>query len=238
MYDPRIVDEFFAMQAEDAGELPMASDAPFVPSTSPWATTAMAPAPANGPDLVSENQVLEMFYRLGGEIAATMRARDVGEIVWHHVSQCVPTCSFVMFLYEADGDVLVPLFRSDDRVISRDARIPLGERLSGWVAAHTQTMVNSDARLDQDPQLSEVHLLRSALATPVVQNGRVVGVLSFYSEEHDAFTRSIATSPKPPPRASPRCRWKPRPPTSPPRPRPDPDISARRVGHTRRHPPL
>jgi GAF domain-containing protein len=129
-----------------------------------------------------------MFYRLGGEIAATMRTRDVGEIVWHHVSQCVPTCSFVMFVYEADGDVLVPLFRSDERVVGRDARISLGERLSGWVAAHSQTMVNSDARLDQDPQLSVVHTLRSALAAPVVQNGRVVAVLSFYSEEQDAFS--------------------------------------------------
>jgi len=49
-------------------------------------------------------------------------------------------------------------------------------------------MVNSDARLDQDPQLSEMHTLRSALATPVVQNGRIVAVLSFYSEEHDAFS--------------------------------------------------
>ena len=82
----------------------------------------------------------------------------------------------------------MPLFRSDDRVIGRDARIPLGERLSGWVAAHTQTMVNSDARLDQDPQLAELHPLRSALAAPVVQNDRVVAVLSFYAEEQDAFS--------------------------------------------------
>jgi hypothetical protein len=167
------------------------------PSTNPWATTAMAPAPVGGPDLVSETQVLEMFYRLGGEIAATMRTRDVGEVVWHHVSQCVPPCSFVMYTFDTDSDVLVPLFRSDDRVVGRDARIPVGERLSGWVAAHAQTMINSDARLDQDPQLSNAYTLRSALAAPVMQDGRVVAVMSFYAESVDAFSplhRHIAES--------------------------------------------
>ena len=188
MYDPTIVDEFFAMLAEDAGEQVTVDDGPVTPSTNPWATTAMAPTPSNGPEPVSETQVLEIFYRLGGEIVASMQVRDVGEIVWHHVSQCLPACSFVMYTYDDNGDALVPLFRSDDRVISRDARIPLGERLSGWVAAQAQTMVNAEARLDQDPQLSEAHTLRSALAVPVLQNGRIVGVMSFYAEEHDAFS--------------------------------------------------
>jgi hypothetical protein len=73
MYDPRIVDEFFAMQAEDAGEQVPVDEGPATPSTNPWATTAMAPTPTNGPDLVSETQVLQIFYRLGAEIAATMR---------------------------------------------------------------------------------------------------------------------------------------------------------------------
>jgi putative nucleotidyltransferase with HDIG domain len=188
MYDPRIVDEFFAMQAEDAGEQVPVDEGPATPSTNPWATTAMAPTPTNGPDLVSETQVLQIFYRLGAEIAATMRVSDVGEIVWHHVSQCVPSCSFVMYMYDANSDALVPLFRSDERVIGRDARIRRGERLSGWVAAHAQTMINAEARLDQDPQLSDAHPLRSALATPVRQNGRIVGVMSFYAEELDAFS--------------------------------------------------
>ena len=188
MYDPRIVDEFFAMQAEDAGEQVPIDEGPATPSTNPWATTAMAPTPAHGPDLVSETQVLQIFYRLGAEIAATMRVSDVGEIVWHHVSQCVPSCSFVMYTYDANSDALVPLFRSDERVIGRDARIRRGERLSGWVAAHAQTMINAEARLDQDPQLSDAHPLRSALAAPVMQNGRIVGVMSFYAEELDAFS--------------------------------------------------
>jgi len=72
----------------------------------------------------------------------------------------------------------------------RTTRIPLGERLSGWVAATGQTAVNSDARLDLDENAREDSPLRSALAVPVMAKGRSVGVLSFYAREANAFDES------------------------------------------------
>jgi len=65
--------------------------------------------------------------------------------------------------------------------------MPLGDRLSGWVAATGQTVMNSDARLDLDEPLREQSPLRSALAVPVVSNGRTAGVLTFYAEASNAF---------------------------------------------------
>ncbi len=204
MYDPRIVDEFFVMYAEGVLAEESAGEPPPFRAPAP-AAPASAPAPGT-PDLAGGDDLLEMFYRLGGEIAATMRAQDVGEIVWRHVASYVPAASFVMFAYDVDGDALVPLFRSDDRVIARDGRIPVGERLSGWVAATGQTIVNSDARLDQDACAADARPLRSALAAPVVRGDRVTAVLAFYADEPEAFAvshrriaeaaaRSIATVP-------------------------------------------
>jgi GAF domain-containing protein len=66
-------------------------------------------------------------------------------------------------------------------------RIPLGERLSGWVAATGQSILNSDARLDLDSRVREQSPLRSALAVPVEANGRTSGVLSFYAAAANAF---------------------------------------------------
>jgi len=63
----------------------------------------------------------------------------------------------------------------------------LGDRLSGWVAATGQTVINSDARLDLDEPMREQSPLRSALAVPVVSNGRTAGVLTFYSDAPNAF---------------------------------------------------
>lgn len=66
-------------------------------------------------------------------------------------------------------------------------RISLGERLSGWVVATGQSVVNPDARLDLDEAVRDESPLRSALAVPVISNGRSAGVLSFYACEANAF---------------------------------------------------
>jgi diguanylate cyclase (GGDEF)-like protein len=65
----------------------------------------------------------------------------------------------------------------------------MGQRLTGWVAAHRQTIVNSDPMLD----LGEVARalrppLRSCLSTPLVAHDSLVGVLTLYSTYRDAFS--------------------------------------------------
>jgi GAF domain-containing protein len=71
--------------------------------------------------------------------------------------------------------------------VAATTRIPLGERLSGWVAAARQTIVNSDARLDLDAGVRDDSPLRSALAVPIIADGRVLGVLAFYSRSTEGF---------------------------------------------------
>jgi diguanylate cyclase (GGDEF)-like protein len=67
-------------------------------------------------------------------------------------------------------------------------RISLGERLSGWVGAHRQTIVNSDPVLDLGEEATAaVPRLRSCLSTPVVTQDTLIGVLTLYSPDHDAF---------------------------------------------------
>jgi putative methionine-R-sulfoxide reductase with GAF domain len=47
--------------------------------------------------------------------------------------------------------------------------------------------MNSDARLDLDESAREHSRLRSALAVPIVLNGRVAAVVSLYAESVEAF---------------------------------------------------
>jgi diguanylate cyclase (GGDEF)-like protein len=65
----------------------------------------------------------------------------------------------------------------------------MGQRLTGWVAANRQTIVNSDPMLD----LGEVARalkppLRSCLSTPLMVSNELVGVLTVYSTHRDAFS--------------------------------------------------
>jgi len=67
-------------------------------------------------------------------------------------------------------------------------RIPLGERLSGWVAANRQTISNSDPVLDLgDAARAHSLALRSCISTPLVVDRELIGVLTLYSGERNAF---------------------------------------------------
>jgi GAF domain-containing protein len=48
--------------------------------------------------------------------------------------------------------------------------------------------LNSDARLDLDPDLRDASVLQSALAVPISDGERTGGVLTFYADRAAAFT--------------------------------------------------
>jgi putative methionine-R-sulfoxide reductase with GAF domain len=100
----------------------------------------------------------------------------------------IPASTFVFYGYVQERDAIVAIYATGDGATDfRRLEIPLGERLSGWVAATRETIVNSDARLDLEEAARDGSALRSALAVPVEADGRVVAVLSFYAAEVNAF---------------------------------------------------
>jgi GAF domain-containing protein len=68
----------------------------------------------------------------------------------------------------------------------RGLRIPLGQRLSGWVAVNRQTIMNSDASLDLG-DLAQASGLRVCLSTPLVSKDHILGVITLYSTAVDGF---------------------------------------------------
>jgi diguanylate cyclase (GGDEF)-like protein len=67
-------------------------------------------------------------------------------------------------------------------------RIPLGQRLSGWVAANRQTIINSDASLDLGEVARAATVrLRSCLSTPFLAGDQLLGVLTLYSQSENGF---------------------------------------------------
>ncbi|PYT39179.1 MAG: hypothetical protein DMG47_22050 [Acidobacteria bacterium] len=70
-------------------------------------------------------------------------------------------------------------------------RIPIGEGVSGWVAANRKPIVNGNlaAEAGQLQNPTNDHPLRSVLAVPLEGVDGVVGVLALYRTEVDAFTR-------------------------------------------------
>jgi putative nucleotidyltransferase with HDIG domain len=102
-----------------------------------------------------------------------------------------------MAVYRTRGEFLVlegfdgESFRSFAAV-----QIPMGGGLSGWVADNGKAIVNGNPTVEpgylNDP--ARYSALKSALAVPLTTNRGIVGVLSLYRCEHDAFTTEHLTS--------------------------------------------
>jgi GAF domain-containing protein len=64
--------------------------------------------------------------------------------------------------------------------------VAMGERLTGWVGANRQCIMNSDAALDLGAK-AEGLSLDSCMSVPLLMGESLVGVLSLYAPTANAF---------------------------------------------------
>ena len=69
----------------------------------------------------------------------------------------------------------------------RGVTMAIGERLTGWVAANRQSIINSDAALDLGAARAEAASLQSCMSVPLLMGDALVGVLSLYAPAANAF---------------------------------------------------
>jgi putative nucleotidyltransferase with HDIG domain len=180
MYDPRVVDAFFVLHGADAGVAPMPAQ--------PDAQHSALQAPVRTGEGHEADLAPETFFEFGRAVGSPASTSELGDALWSQFVKRLPACLFVLYGYERADDSIVALYEVGGEPFSlATRRMPLGERLSGWVAATGQTVVNSDARLDLDEDLRDESPLRSALAVPVVSDERPIAVLSLYADTPAAF---------------------------------------------------
>lgn len=182
-YDPRVVDAFVGVYQSTAltsgVERGLPSAARHVSqSVSARATTA-APA-LDEPPQPGELLALASLSRL---VAGRATIGDIAQVAWTHVQRVVPAMCGVVFVTSARGDEIVARFaaglETDDY---GGLSMGVGQRLSGWVAAHRQTIVNSDAQLDLGPRASAAGL-RHCLSVPLIHDDGLVGVITLYGRD-------------------------------------------------------
>ena len=190
MYDPRVVDTFLTMHEPTADARAPVAAARTEPDTSSAAVTAAEALPVTGAvdrGLLDLQAICDLAMALG----ASASDRDSGETLWLYLQSRTPATALALYRYDQASDSIACVHAAgDDAQVLRHARIPVGERLSGWVAATRQSIMNSDARLDLDGAHREQSALRSALAVPMVADGRIAGVLSVYAPLENAFDES------------------------------------------------
>jgi putative nucleotidyltransferase with HDIG domain len=94
-----------------------------------------------------------------------------------------------MAVFALQGDVLVPRFAMGENVRHLcSLRVRNGQGLAGWVAETGNCIINGNPKVEPGLEGSRSFALCSALAVPLSNAGRTVGVLSVYALQPDAFT--------------------------------------------------
>lgn len=195
MYDPWVVDTFIRVyedispaEEEDAARTRQGLSAitrGAVPIPDPQGS-----ATSRFEDISASTEEMLLLYEMAQALNGKLDASDVTDLISKHFRRLVPATTCVFFLYDSESDDLRAAHAFGENASHfSDVRIAMGQRLSGWVAANRQTILNSDPMLD----LGEVArvlkpALRSCLSTPLLTNNELIGTFTAYSTHRDAFT--------------------------------------------------
>jgi putative nucleotidyltransferase with HDIG domain len=185
-YDPRVVDTFIAAR----GRLMDASD-----SRALSEAHVTKEADIREVVLVAAQDVDEPVAH--GVLAPSPQLNDDGcvlltlQAIAHYLETEAPDSVAVVYTHDIDRASLTAshVSSAEHEFLLRGVSMALGERLSGWVGANRQTMVNSDPALDLgDLAGTWTPRLRGSFAIPLMSNDTLLGVLTIYTPNRQGLT--------------------------------------------------
>jgi diguanylate cyclase (GGDEF)-like protein/putative nucleotidyltransferase with HDIG domain len=139
--------------------------------------------------IAAARQEAQTLFELSQDLGASLSLGETLSVFSVKLKRLVPYDAIV--IYVRRNDLLMPEHVNGDNFrLFSSLQIPLGQGLSGWVAENKKPIVNGNPSVEpgylNDP--SKFSTLRSAMAIPLEGLAGVVGVLSLYHAETDAFT--------------------------------------------------
>ena len=189
MYDPHVVETFIRIH----GDIHVGSaDAPAHRAVLQRITKSrhdMVPPVAAGPEPPAIPTGLLAFVSLSRLASGEGSVADVLALGSRLLGEIVPGVTGAWYVPDTARDRLVinEAFGPAAHAL-RGVHVGMGERLTGWVAAQRQPIVNSDAALDIGDRVNAVTPpLLTCMSVPIVAGDTLVAVLSLYASTADAF---------------------------------------------------
>jgi len=191
MYDPTVVAAL--VRVKELLHEPSASPVP-QPLVESMAQATQAVKNTSRTEAPISASTVSLAGRLGQAIGRHEDLEAICEEIYGHLSVGNPGMTLVIYQYDAQLD---SLFGRAAAGIHREATvgltIGLGQRLTGWVAAHRTTIVNSEAALDLGNVAAKLNPApQLCLSTPILAEGKLVGVLTAYSTNEPFAARDVA----------------------------------------------
>lgn len=139
--------------------------------------------------IASARHEAHTLYELSQDLGNSLSLDETLSLVAMRLRKLVPYDSIVAFIRK--GNHLKPVFVSGDNFRSLSSlSIPIGTGLNGWVAGNCKPIINGNPAVELGVANDERKMisLRSALAVPLDGADGLVGVLTLYQADADAFT--------------------------------------------------
>src|SRR6267143_2675547 len=146
--------------------------------------------PVNFPQhIASARQEVQMLFEMSQDLGNSLSLNETLSVLAVRLKRIIPHDSIAIYI-QRDGKLIPEYVSGDDFRLFSSLEIPVGQGLSGWVAANKKWIINGNPSVEpgylNDPV--KFSTLRSALAVPLEGLNGIVGVLTVYHAEKDAFT--------------------------------------------------
>jgi len=142
----------------------------------------------DGPSVTSA--IVTMAGQLGQTVGANGELATLCDKLYEQLAALRPGLTLVIFQYDQRLDALFARHASGPHSNAiKDLTIGVGLRLTGWVAAHRSTIVNSEAALDLGNLTVELRPMpQFCVSTHMALGTELVGALTAYSTSDQPFT--------------------------------------------------
>jgi putative nucleotidyltransferase with HDIG domain len=190
MYDPRVVDTFIEVYQSipiAPGDVVAGHEVLQRIHQSRHAIDPPRGAVAEVADPPSSNMLA--FVSLARAAAGDASVADVLALGSALLADVMPGATGAWFLPDAARDRLVVADAFGPAAAAlRATSVPNGERVTGWVAARRQAIVNAEAMLDLGARMDAGTPLLRCLSVPLLVGDVLVAVLTLYTAAPDGFT--------------------------------------------------
>ncbi len=203
-FDPRVVEvlsrryveleaQAQALRREDAGlshELKVERGEAPAAGFEGSAHSANAPTMDFLTSIAAARQEVQALFEISQDLGNSLSLDDTLSVLAVRLRKIIPHHSFAIWV-RREGVLQPDYVSGDDFRLFSSLQIPIGQGLSGWVAENRKPILNGNPSVESgylnDP--AKFSALRSAVAVPLEGVNGVLGVLSLYHADRDAFSK-------------------------------------------------
>jgi diguanylate cyclase (GGDEF)-like protein/putative nucleotidyltransferase with HDIG domain len=140
--------------------------------------------------IAAARQEVQALFEISQDLGNSLSLDETLSVLAVRLRRIIPQHGLAIWIRREN--ILLPEYvTGDDFRLFSSLEIPVGQGLSGWVAENRKPILNGNPSVEpgylNDP--SKFSTMRSAVAVPLEGMNGVLGVLTLYHAEADAFTK-------------------------------------------------